>query len=243
MPEGPSIVILKEAAQKFKGRKVLEVSGNTSIDKSRMLNKTIIDFNSWGKHFLICFERFTVRVHLMLFGSYRIDERREAKPRLALKFSNGELNFYTVSVQYIDEPLDTVYDWNADVMSDAWNPKLARKKLLAQPQLMVCDALLNQHLFSGVGNIIKNEILFRIRVHPKSIAAKLPPKQLSGLIRESRTYSFEFLAWKKAFTLKKHWLAYHRKICPRCEIPLINQKLGKTQRRTFFCKNCQILYN
>jgi hypothetical protein len=34
MPEGPSIVILKEAVQSFKGKKVKEVSGNSKIDKT-----------------------------------------------------------------------------------------------------------------------------------------------------------------------------------------------------------------
>ena len=31
---------------------------------------------------------------------------------------------------------------------------------------MVCDALLDQTVFAGVGNIIKNEVLFRTGVHP-----------------------------------------------------------------------------
>ena len=74
MPEGPSIVILKEAAQPFKGKKVLHVSGNSKLDIQRMNNKKVIDFKTWGKHFLICFKDFTVRIHMMMFGSYRINE-------------------------------------------------------------------------------------------------------------------------------------------------------------------------
>jgi endonuclease-8 len=85
MPEGPSIVILKELVPPFKGKKVLEVSGNSKMDIQRMAGKKIIDFKSWGKHFLICFKDFTVRIHFMLFGSYRINEEKEAKPRLSLK--------------------------------------------------------------------------------------------------------------------------------------------------------------
>ena len=72
MPEGPSIVILKELVQAFKGKKVIVVAGNTKIEKERMNGQKIIDFKSWGKHFLICFEGFTVRIHFMLFGSYAI---------------------------------------------------------------------------------------------------------------------------------------------------------------------------
>ena len=48
MPEGPSIVILKEAVQSFKGQKVIGVTGNTKIEKERMNDQKIIDFKSWG---------------------------------------------------------------------------------------------------------------------------------------------------------------------------------------------------
>lgn len=243
MPEGPSIVILKELVQPFKGKKVISVAGNTKVDKGRAADKKIVDFKNWGKHFLICFKDFTIRIHLMLFGSYRINEEKDSPPRLSLKFNNGVLNFYTCSVVVIDEPLDTVYDWSADVMSDAWNSKAAIEKLKAKPGMLVCDALLDQHIFSGSGNIIKNEVLFRAKIHPLSTVGAIPAKLLKHLVDEVRLYSFDFLKWKKAFELKKHWQAHTKKECPRCQIPLTKEHLGKTKRRTFFCSNCQILYN
>jgi hypothetical protein len=36
MPEGPSIVILREAADRFAGHTVVEVSGNSKVDKERL---------------------------------------------------------------------------------------------------------------------------------------------------------------------------------------------------------------
>lgn len=242
MPEGPSIVILKELAAPFKGKKVITVEGNTTVDLAGIDGQKIVDFKSWGKHFLICFRKKTIRIHFLLFGSYRINERKESPPRLSLQFEKGELNFYTCSVKLIKEDLDEVYDWNVDVMSDTWDPKKARKSLKQHPDMLACDALLDQSIFAGSGNIIKNEVLFRIRVHPESRIGSLPPAKLSALIREARNYSFDFLKWKKEFTLKKHWLAHTKTVCPRCAIPLIKKYLGKTRRRTFFCNNCQALY-
>lgn len=112
MPEGPTILILRDQCQQFGGRKVLRVEGNSKvIDAGRMQGRKTEAVRSWGKHFLICFPRFTLRVHFMLFGSYRINKRREAAPRLSLGFSKGEeLNFYACSMKYIEEPLDEVYD-------------------------------------------------------------------------------------------------------------------------------------
>ncbi|MBS1596717.1 MAG: endonuclease [Bacteroidetes bacterium] len=242
MPEGPSIIILKEAVQGFKGKKIISVSGNTKIDKKRLLNKKIIDFKSWGKHFLICFEGFTIRIHFMLFGSYRINERRDSSPRLSLRFKKGELNFYTCSIQFIEEPLNDVYDWSGDIMNDEWNARKAKVKLKKVPDMLVCDALLDQHIFAGVGNIIKCEVLFRVRIHPESKIAEIPSKKLNELIKEARNYSFDFLKWKKEFVLRKHWQAYSKKTCPRDNAHIEKKYLGKTGRRTFFCNKCQLLY-
>jgi endonuclease-8 len=244
MPEGPSIVILKEQVQPFKGKKILEVTGNTTlIDKDLLVGQKVLDFKSWGKHFLICLPRFTLRIHFMLFGSYSINEQTKPNPRLCLQFAKGRLYFYACSVRMIMEDVNEVYDWSGDVMNDSWNPARARKKLKMMPETLVCDALLDQNVFAGVGNIIKNEVLFRIRVHPESRIGELPPRKLTELIKEARNYSFDFLEWKKAFELKKHWLAHTKKICPRDHIPFIKvQHLGKTRRRAFYCEVCQVLY-
>lgn len=243
MPEGPSIVILKEAAQPFVGKKVILASGNsTKLDFDRITGRKILEFKSWGKHFLICFSGVTIRIHFLLFGSYRINERKDSPARLSLVTKNGELNFYSCSVKLLDGPLDELYDWTADVMSDQWSSGSALRKLTAHPTMLVCDALLDQQIFSGVGNIIKNEVLFRIRVHPESLVGKLPPARIKALIKESVHYSFQFLEWKKEFTLKKHWLAHNKKDCPRDRVPFKKQYLGKTNRRTFFCSICQIKY-
>lgn len=243
MPEGPTIVILKEEVDLFKGKKVISVAGNTTIDKDRMLNQKVLDFQSWGKHFLIKFKSFSVRVHFLLFGSYRINERKpNSNIRLQLAFSNGELNFYASAVKIIDEELDAVYDWSADIMNDEWNPAAARKKLKGHPEMLICDALLDQQIFSGLGNIIKNEVLFRVRVQPQSLVGAIPARKLTEIIKEVRVYSFQFYEWKKDFVLKKHWQAHTKKICPRCDIPLIKEHLGKTKRRSFYCRNCQVLH-
>jgi endonuclease-8 len=242
MPEGPSIVILKELVKQFEGKKVLEVKGNAKVDKDRALNKKLIEFKTWGKHLLICFNDFTIRIHLMLFGSYTINEEKDAKIRLGFRFTNGTLNFYACSVKIIDENLDDVYDWSTDIMSDKWNATAAKKKLKDKPEMLACDALLDQQIFSGSGNIIKNEVLFRARLHPLNEVGDIPAKKLTELVNDTRDYAFDFLEWKKEGTLKKHWKAHTKKICPRCDIPLIKEYLGKTNRRTFYCTNCQILH-
>ena len=242
MPEGPSLVIAKELMLPFKGKKIKAVTGNTKIGKERLLNKKLLDIRTWGKHFLFCFNGFTVRVHFLMFGTYYINDTKDAVPRLSMQFAKGEINLYTCAVKLIEEPLDEIYDWSADVLSDTWDEKAARKKLKAMPNLLVTDVLLDQTIFSGVGNIIKNEVLYRIRVHPRSSVGSLPPRKLTELIREARNYSFDFLKWKKEYTLKKHWLVHTKKTCQRDGDKINKEYLGTTGRRTFFCNSCQKHY-
>ena len=242
--EGPSLVILKEELSRFCGKQISHASGLSKINYEQITGRKIKAFKSWGKHFLIVIgNSLAIRVHFLMFGSYRVNERKETEPRLRLQFENGdEINFYTTAVSLIDEPLDQRYDWSVDVMNEAWDAKKARKKLKQLPDMNVGDALLDQNIFSGVGNIIKNEVLFRIHVHPDSNVGALPPRKLTALIAEAKQYSFDFYEWKKEFTLKKHWLIFTKRRCPRCNLAAIKAYTGKTKRRSFFCTNCQKLY-
>jgi endonuclease VIII len=244
VPEGPSLVILREEAARFEGQIIVHAEGNTTaIDPARLDGVPILSLRTWGKHFIIELPNFALRIHFLLFGSYRIDARKERAPRLALSMEDGgELNFYGCSVKEVDGDIDEVYDWRGDIMSEQWDARRALKKLRAAPGTLACDALLDQHIFAGVGNIIKNEVLFRTRIHPLSTIGALPAPKLRELVREARQYSFDFLAWKKAFVLKQHWLAHTKTICPRCHIRFSKGKLGLTRRRSFYCDNCQKRY-
>jgi len=244
MPEGPSILLMKENLQKFVDKKVMESSGNAKFDKEVLKNKTLKEIRTFGKQTYLIFNEFAVRIHLLMFGSYSIDE--QTKPdknlRLSLVFKKGGIYIYNCSVKLVDLEFLAKIDWEADVMSDQWNPEKARQKLIANPKMMACDALMNQDIFSGVGNIIKNEVLFRIGVQPESLLGNLPSGKLEELIAEARNYSFDFLKWKRDFVLKKHWLVHTKSICPKCGEKLIKKQTGLGKRRSFYCSNDQKLY-
>lgn len=244
MPEGPSILLMKEDLQKFVGEKVILAVGNAKIDRHLLVGKKLEKIRLYGKQTYLIFDEINIRIHLLMFGSYEID--KQTKPdsnlRLGLTFKNGRALFYTCSVKLLPNGFLETIDWEADVMSDIWNPEKAKAKLKKNPEMMVCDALMNQDIFSGVGNIIKNEVLFRIAVQPESLIGNLPAKKLDDLIYEARNYSFDFLKWKREFTLKKHWKAHAQKNCPKCGKLLTKKITGKSKRRSFFCETDQKLY-
>ncbi len=248
MPEGPSLVILREELERFDREKVKRVAGNAKIDLQRMHGQRVRSIRTWGKHLLLEFDGFSLRIHLLMFGRCRVtphgkDVDTDATPRVSLDFADARVGFYTCSAKFIEGSLDDAYEWTVDVMSDAWNPAAARAKLRAAPDMLACDALLDQTIFSGVGNIIKNEVLFRTKIHPLSRMQDLPPRKLATLVTEARKYSFDFLEWKRAYVLKSKWQVHARSICPRCGSALRKDpSLGKAQRRSFCCEHCQRLY-
>ena len=221
MPEGPTILMMAEEAAKFVGRPVREASGNAKLAYSRLLRRKPIAIRSFGKQFLVDFGTFYLRAHLLLFGSYRIDETREKPPRLALRFANGELNIYGGSVRLVDGALADDYDWRIDVLSDDWDPARARRTLRARPDTLACDILMDQNVFAGVGNIIKNEVLHRIGVHPAARLDELSAPKRAALVKDAREFSFQVLAWRRRNVLRKHLRVHKRKYCADCgtELP------------------------
>jgi len=245
MPEGPSIVLAKEALRPLIGLTVKTAEGNTKkVDIEKLSNTRLKSVRSWGKHLLLKFNDLTLRVHFLMFGSYTVSTPKPGRsPRLAIYLENGEALFlYACAITTIEGPVSRIYDWSADVMSSKWNPEKAKTKLRKHPNALICDALLDQEIFSGVGNIIKNEVLFRMRVHPLNKVEDIPIRRLKAIVEDAREYSFLFLKWKRAFVLKKHWQAHARKKCPRDGHTLTKIYPGVRRRRAFFCDHCQELF-
>jgi len=107
------------------------------------------------------------------------------------------------------------------------------------PDAEIADVLLDQNIFAGVGNIIKNEVLYRTRTSPFTRVRALPPSRLRAIVADARVFSFRFLELRRVFELRKHLEVYGRGACARCGHK-INRKIhGTRQRRSFFCRSCQ----
>jgi formamidopyrimidine-DNA glycosylase len=115
-------------------------------------------------------------------------------------------------------------------------------KLTFDKGILSSPAMRFNKLMSNVdvrGNIIKNEVLYIVKAHPLQLVSQFTPKEQRALVKATRDYSQNFYIWKKAYVLRKHWLVYKRKFCPNCERPLLIEWLGKTERKTYYCGNCQ----
>ncbi|SRR5579883_130837 len=239
--EGPSLVILRQEMKPFIGKPIILAEGNWSGDASQFTGQTIRWIKTWGKHFIMRIGKVTIRTHFLLWGSYRINNRKDRRATLSLEFENGDVHFYSSSIKTLDQPLEELYDWRVDVMSRKWDAKYVRSLVRKQPNSYLADVLLDQNLFAGVGNIIKNEVLFRLKFNPLLRVKDLKPKQIAALVDEAHNYSHQFYRWKKRYVLKKHYRIYHKGTCPVCGSKLRAEKLGKRDRYTFWCPVCQAM--
>lgn len=242
--EGPSLIILREEAQKFVGQKVQScASVLPAVDCATIAGKKLTALNSFGKHFLLSFGSVHLRVHFLMFGSYWIDQRRLAGvPKMSLLFGRGEIHFYACSIRPLDRAPDEVYDWRVDLMSEAWDARYVQRLIAKLPsETQLCDLLLDQDVFAGSGNIIKNEVLFLLGFQPETKLATLTASEIKALVKQTRAYCFQFYEWKKAFVLKRNWRIYRQRICGVCQSPVVMRATGKLQRVSFFCPKCQIL--
>jgi endonuclease-8 len=247
--EGPSLYLAKEQLRPFKKKRVLEAYGNTKLDQTMFVGREVKDIFSWGKHLVFQFDTFALRIHFMLWGSFEAevdgrwvtgDYRRARTPRLALRFENGTINTYNCSLKLIESAhAKRDYDFTIDIMSPRWDAAGALRRMKQHGDEEVADVLLDQTLFAGVGNIIKNEVLSRARLAPQRSVRTISTTRLKALIEDTRAFSKQFYRWRKKFVLTKNLQAHRRALCPHCETRLIRAKTGARQRWAYWCPLCQ----
>jgi len=244
--EGPSLFLAQEQLKPFKKEVIRAASGNTkAVDAATLVGKEVKDIFAWGKHLVFQYDTFAIRIHFLLFGTFEAkvgeewvtgDYRRARVPRLSFIFDDGEINMFNCSVKIIESRnAKKGYDYSKDIMSAKWDPAQAYKAVRAQPDEEIADVLLDQDLFAGVGNIIKNEVLSRMRLAPQHKIKGLSPAKLKAVIKDAQAYSHLFLKWRRKFELRKHLLAHRKGTCPHCGGKMLRAKTGKRVRWSYWC--------
>lgn len=187
----------------------------------------------------------------MLFGTFEAeiegvwvtgDYRKSREPRLGLKFENGVINMYSCSIKIIKETdIKNSYDFSIDIMSQEWDDRKAFENIKNYSDEEIADVLLDQTIFSGVGNIIKNEVLSLVKVNPKTKVRDLSDEEIKEIIERTRKYSWQFYEWRKEFKLRLNLKVHRKGKCPNCGEKLIREKTGKRQRWSYYCPSCQAL--
>lgn len=232
-----------------------------------LTGRTIERVTSVGKHLLIHFSgSLVLRTHMRMNGSwhiYRVGERWQRPRRdmrLVLSTSDFEAVGFTIPVaEFITEAGLSKHGelrrLGPDVLSDDFDSARALNNFRSRPSWEIADALLNQGVFAGLGNVYKSEVLFMCRISPFARVSDLTDAQLGSLVDTSRrvlkanvsdslemmtTYGGLRRTTHRSAPTERLWVYGRARLpCRRCGSPVRVRKQGADARVTYWCAECQ----
>jgi endonuclease-8 len=111
--------------------------------------------------------------------------------------------------------------------------------------LPIGQAVMNQTVVSGIGNVYKSEVLFHVRLHPQTMVSQVPDQQLIELTAIAREQMERNLSGRPRTTRHsldggRFWVYGRRGMpCYTCGTPIELIRQGDAGRTTYFCPQCQ----
>lgn len=228
---------------------------------------TVERVQSVGKHLLMHFSGgFVLRMHMRMNGSwhvYRPNERWRRSARdmrvlvatadyVAVGFNIPVAEFVKASDLSRHEPVASL---GPDALAANFDRDEAVRRLRSRPSSPIADALLNQRLLAGLGNVLKCEALFECSIDPFTTVANLSDDQLEQLVATGRRLlkanvggaSSGMRADSKVRRTtgrdnpaERLWVYGRAGLpCRRCGSPIAIRKHGLDARLTYWCPSCQ----
>jgi endonuclease VIII len=210
-----------------------------------------------GKHILMRFASgLTLHSHLRMDGSWWIvatGRRPHAHPEHMVRARIGNAAWLATGYRVHDLRIVATADEGVlvghlgpDVLGPDWDIDEVLRRLAAQPDTPIGEALLDQRNLAGIGNLYKSETLFVERVNPWTPVAEVTDlgrlvTTAQRLIRANRDHP-EQTTTGVSQRGRQHWV-YQRggDGCRRCGTPIQRADQGEPprQRSTFWCPTCQ----
>jgi endonuclease-8 len=248
MSEGPQVKLVTERLSRYLlGRTVTDCKTtrpNLGAFVEAARGRKVTRLWCKGKHIFLAFgHALFLQNHLLMRGSWRkLDGRLLLLPDetwLALEVSNttvcnsrGQMLRPLTEAQ-VEEQLGKL---GPDVMSDDCNTSDV-VAALSRSELPIGEALLEQSLLSGIGNVGKSEALFLAGVRPQAVSRDLAESSLARLAK-----CIDHVMWD-SYRAGGRWThrVYRRngRKCFLCGTRIAMIRQGKACRSTFFCPRCQ----
>lgn len=259
MPEGDTLHrVAYQISTQICGKRIEDARARHEMRRATDLAGHVLDVaEARGKHLLLDFDNaMTVHSHLGMTGSWHIYPRGERwrKPAqraaLALRFDTHDLVCFSPKVIEYDRTTRirrsaAVSGLGPDLLGEAFDEGEALQRLRSHNAVPLGEAIMNQQLVAGIGNVYKSEILFMNRLDPFKPVSAYDDETLLTCLRTSRRYmrrNLEGLRRKfRGSTLGDRLWAYRRKDTPclECGKPIAMRRQGETARSTYYCPRCQ----
>jgi endonuclease-8 len=252
MAEGPLVhYYARKLRRVLKGRKAQVTFGVRKLKPFEpSLNGILIkDVEAYGKQFRIRFSDGRVLlVHLMMWGSWGIFStgepwgRPRQRARAVLRTNSHEAVVFSAPVVRLltEKDLESDSKWGnlgPDPLRRDFSRKEFFKRLNADPSRLIGEVLLDQTVVSGIGNILRIEILFRARIHPKRLVGGLSTADKRRILGWTMRLMRK---WLDERDKEDDWIRIYRrssKPCPRCGEKVESFRQGG--RITYACSGCQ----
>ena len=199
-----------------------------------------------GKHLIAHLEGdLAIHSHLGMKGRWLLfaDGRRpHGKPWLALASgrivasqTQGKVLRIVSEARLRNDP--TLAQLGADPLASGFDAEAGAARLLASGGgRELGDALLDQRVLAGVGNVIRNEACFRARLSPWRLISELEADEALGVVRE-----IEWVMRRGYATGRRPSVIYRRagRPCPRCGGEVRSRGQGDANRIAYWCERCQ----
>ncbi|MEW2352721.1 DNA-formamidopyrimidine glycosylase family protein [Spirillospora sp. NPDC029432] len=260
MPEGDAVwLTARRLRQALVGRPLARADFRVPrLATTDLRGRTVEAVLSRGKHLLIRVEGgLTIHVHLLMDGRWRVREAGPPPPRdhrLRLVLENAEwqaLGFSLGILEVVPTPEEAgiVGRLGPDLLDPEWSPALAAeavRRLSEEPDRAVGEALLDQGLLAGIGNVYKAEILFLRGLDPWTPVRDVPDLDavvaLARRLLNANKERHGHITTGDRRPGREHWV-YGRagRPCRRCgtRIKRADQPSGAGDRVTFWCPRCQ----
>jgi len=266
VPEGDTIhKIADRLAPRLVGQAIERVTTQGLV--RALAGRTVASVAAHGKHLVIELDDGTyLRTHLGMYGRFRAYPRAEGdaalartspgRATLAITTADGVfiwIGARTVEISPRRAPMHgrAIASLGPDVLADDFDPAAAAARAAAHPARAIGDALLDQRIAAGIGNIYKSEVLFVRGVDPRARVAALGPARLEAIYATARELMLQNLgpgarttrdlANQAAPSSDERFFVYGRsgKPCRRCGTAIEVYALGDPPRWTWSCPRCQ----
>jgi endonuclease-8 len=175
-------------------------------------------------------------------------QRPEREARLVLEVEDAVVvNFSAPVIELLEERALAVHvpiaGLGPDLLDDAFDAPEAFRRFRARADLTIGDAIMDQRVMAGVGNIWKHETLFRCGVHPWRLVSELDDETLGTIIETARQLLRASVGKTNTRGIRGRpvMYAYGRagKPCRRCDTIVRSAPQGQDIRQTAWCPRCQ----
>jgi endonuclease-8 len=194
-----------------------------------------------GKNVLLRFEGgLVLRSHLRMTGRWRVERRgasRSGKPWLILRGDENEAVLWNGPVLELSRDARRIAHLGPDILSRPPDFDAMLERLRSEQQTRtVGDALLDQGLVAGIGNMWKAEALWQSRVSPWRALSEVPNEAL----RETLAAAHRLMHGRLEGARPLHRV-YRRagRACHRCGGTIRSFPQGENARMAYWCPGCQ----